>query len=298
MTHPGLVWPVPAGTPITDQPSSRAVTRVVVPAKINLALVVGEARTDGFHEVASVIQRIDLHDRLSLEPGEALSVRGFSDDTLVSCALKRLAAAAGVEPRWRVRIEKRIPVAAGLGGGSADAAAALALANQSLTKPLGADALAELAAGVGSDVPFFLQPGPKLAEGAGERLRRLDLPQDYWIVVALPLRAAKPSTAEVYRRFDDLGGGPGFEARRLALLDALERCRRPRDFAAFPPNDLAAVVGGGEIAEELRAAGAFRADVSGAGPAVYGVFSHRARARAAARGVARRARSWVTVPVW
>ncbi|MGI8605638.1 MAG: 4-(cytidine 5'-diphospho)-2-C-methyl-D-erythritol kinase, partial [Gaiellaceae bacterium] len=199
-------------------------TRVVVPAKINLALIVGEARPDGFHEVATVMQRIDLHDRLRLAPGEALSVRGFSDDTLVSRALERLAAAAGVEPRWRVRIEKRIPVAAGLGGGSADAAAALVLANQTLTEPLEEDTLAVLAAGVGSDVPFFLQPGPKLAEGAGERLRRLELPQDYWLVVAMPLRAAKASTAEVYRRFDELGGGPGFEARRLALLDALERC--------------------------------------------------------------------------
>jgi 4-diphosphocytidyl-2-C-methyl-D-erythritol kinase len=297
MAHPGLVWPVPAGMPITDQPSS-AVTRVVVPAKINLALVVGEARPDGFHDVATVMQRIDLHDRLSLEPGEALSVRGFSDDTLVSGALERLALAVGVEPRWQVRIEKRIPVAAGLGGGSADAAAALVLANQTLSEPLDADALAELAAGVGSDVPFFLQPGPKLAEGAGERLQRLDLPQDYWIVVALPLRAPKRSTAEVYRRFDHLGGGPGFEARRLALLDALEGCRRPRDFAAFPPNDLAPAAGNDDIPEELRAAGAFRADVSGAGPAVYGVFSHRAQARAAARGIARRARSWVTVPVW
>jgi 4-diphosphocytidyl-2-C-methyl-D-erythritol kinase len=297
MAHPGLVWPVPAGMPITDQPSS-AVTRVVVPAKINLALVVGEARPDGFHDVATVMQRIDLHDRLSLEPGEALSVRGFSDDTLVSGALERLALAVGVAPRWQVRIEKRIPVAAGLGGGSADAAAALVLANQTLSEPLDADALAELAAGVGSDVPFFLQPGPKLAEGAGERLQRLDLPQDYWIVVALPLRAPKRSTAEVYRRFDHLGGGPGFEARRLALLDALEGCRRPRDFAAFPPNDLAPAAGNDDIPEELRAAGAFRADVSGAGPAVYGVFSHRAQARAAARGIARRARSWVTVPVW
>ena len=134
-------------------------TRVVVPAKINLALVVGEARPDGFHEVATVMQRIDLLDRLSLEPDESFSVRGFADDTLVSLALERLAAAAGVEPRWRVRIEKRIPVAAGLGGGSADAAAALVLANQTLTDPLEADALAELAAGVGSDVPFSSSPG-------------------------------------------------------------------------------------------------------------------------------------------
>ena len=273
-------------------------TRIVVPAKINLALVVGESHPDGFHEVATVMQRIDLHDRLRLEPGETLSVRGFSDDTLVSQALERLAAAAGVEPGWRVRIEKRIPVAAGLGGGSADAAAALVLANRALAEPVGEDVLLELAAGIGSDVPFFLEPGPKLAEGAGERLRRLDLPQDYWLVVALPLGAAKASTAEVYRRFDELGGGPGFEERRVGLLAAVEACRRPRDFAAFPPNDLAAAAGGGEIVEELRAAGALRADVSGAGPSVYGVFSHRAEARAAARGIARRARSWVTVPVW
>jgi 4-diphosphocytidyl-2-C-methyl-D-erythritol kinase len=272
--------------------------RVPVAAKVNLALVVGERRPDGLHEVATVLQRIDLEDRVAVERGPGLEVTGFPEDTIVRRALEALAERAGVEPGWRLRIDKRIPVAAGLGGGSADAAAALRLANDSLDEPLDEPALHELAAAVGADVPFFLEPGPKLAEGAGERLRRLEIPQDYWVLVALPLRAAKPSTGEVYARFDALGGGPGFEERRARLLDALAACRRPRDFAAFPPNDLAEAAGGRGLADRLLEAGAFRADVSGAGPAVYGLFHHRPRADAAAGEIASEARAWVTVPVW
>jgi 4-diphosphocytidyl-2-C-methyl-D-erythritol kinase len=274
------------------------VRRVPVAAKMNLALVVGGRRADGLHEVATVLQRIDLEDRVALERSAALEVRGFPEDTIVRRALEELAARAGVEPAWRVRIDKGIPVAAGLGGGSADAAAALRLANESLAEPLDEPALHELAAAVGADVPFFLEPGPKLAQGAGERLTSLELPQDYWVLVALPLRAAKPSTGEIYGRYDDLGGWPGFEDRRAALLDAVAACRRPRDFAAFPPNDLAEAAGGRALADELLEAGAFRADVSGAGPAVYGLFHHRPPAVAAARRIAARARSWITVPVW
>lgn len=282
--------------PRTADPAD--VNRIPVAAKINLALVVGGPRADGLHEVATVLQRIDVCDRLTLGPAERLEVVGFAEDTIVTSALERLAAEARVEPAWRVRIRKRIPVAAGLGGGSADAAAALRLANEALPEPLAGDRLTELAGAVGADVPFFLEPGPKLAEGAGERLRPLDLPQDFWVVVALPLRAEKPSTGEIYARFDELGGGAGFEERRAALLEALERCRRPRDFAAFPPNDLAEPAGGSGLAETLHAAGAFRADVSGAGPAVYGLFHHRPAAAAAARALASRARAWVTAPVW
>jgi 4-diphosphocytidyl-2-C-methyl-D-erythritol kinase len=267
-------------------------------AKINLALVVGERRTDGLHEVATVIQRIDLEDRIGLERGAVLEVIGFREDTIVRRALEELAERAGVEPAWRVRIDKRIPVAAGLGGGSADAAAALRLANDSLGEPLEETALREVARAVGADVPFFLEPGPKLAAGAGEQLARLDLPQDYWVVVALPLRGAKPSTGEVYARYDKLGGGPGFEERRAALLEGVSSCRRPRDFSAFPPNDLAEAGGGRELADSLLGAGAFRADVSGAGPAVYGLFHHRHEADSAARRLASHARTWVTVPVW
>src|SRR6185369_13534080 len=108
------------------------------------------------HEVLTVLQRIDLVDRIEIEEAPALRVEGFKDDTLVRSALERLAAAAGVEPRWRVKIEKTIPLAAGLGGGSSDAATALRLANGSLADPLSAADLHTVAEGIGSDVPFFL----------------------------------------------------------------------------------------------------------------------------------------------
>jgi 4-diphosphocytidyl-2C-methyl-D-erythritol kinase len=267
-------------------------------AKINLALVVGEPQADGRHEVATVLQRIDLCDRVELEPGTALSIEGFRRDMLVRSALTALAQAAGAAPAWRVRLRKNIPVAAGLGGGSADAAAALVLANATLSTPLDDERLDELAATLGADVPFFLAPGPKLAEGAGERLSVLDLPQDYWVLIALPRGARKKATADVYRRFDELGKGAGFADRRAALLAALDSCRRPRDFAAFPRNDLAEAAGTAPFAADLRRLGAFRADVSGAGPAVYGLFQRREQAVAAARRLRLRARVWVAAPVW
>jgi 4-diphosphocytidyl-2-C-methyl-D-erythritol kinase len=272
--------------------------RAVAAGKINLALVVGPRRPDGFHEVATVLQRIDLCDTIELAPAPALRVDGFRDDTLVRAALEHVAAEAGVEPSWRVRIAKEIPVAAGLGGGSADAAVALRLANRMLPEPLPPERLHTLAAAIGADVSFFLTPGPKLGEGLGERLTLLDLPQDFWILVAVPRQARKGSTHEVYERFDERGGGSQFERRRKALLATLEAVRRPRDLAALPPNDLSDSPGGPPLADELRAAGAFRADLSGAGSAVYGLFHRRAQARAAARRLGRRARSWVVAPVW
>jgi 4-diphosphocytidyl-2-C-methyl-D-erythritol kinase len=263
-------------------------------AKVNLALVVGERRADGLHEVATVLQRIDLADDVEVEPAEKLEVEGFPPDTLVRGALERLAAGAKAEPAWRVRIEKRIPVAAGLGGGSADAAAALVQANEELPRPLRRERLLEVAASVGADVPFFLEPGPKLAEGAGARLTALPLPQDFRVLVALPHGATKASTAAVYRRFDELGGGPGFAERRRALAEALWR----KDLAALPPNDLARAAEAAPLVAALREAGAFRADVSGAGPALYGLFRTREEAAAAAARVGDRAATWVTRPVW
>jgi 4-diphosphocytidyl-2-C-methyl-D-erythritol kinase len=272
--------------------------RAVAAAKINLALVVGPRRGDGLHEVATVLQRIDLYDRLELEPNSELAVDGFAGDTIVREALERLAVEARVEPAWRVRLSKEIPVAAGLGGGSADAAAALRLANDTLAEPIEPGRLHTLAASLGADVPFFLEPGPKLAEGAGERLTPLDIPQDFWILLVLPPASAKQSTAAVYSRFDDLGGGPGFGERKRDLLAGLELCRRPRHLAALPPNDLAEAAEHPELIADLGRAGAFRADVSGAGPAVYGLFHRREDARAAARSLSGAGRTWVVAPVW
>jgi 4-diphosphocytidyl-2-C-methyl-D-erythritol kinase len=242
-----------------------------------------------------VLQRLDLADRVALEPSPVLRVRGFTADTIVREALQSLAGRADVEPRWSVRLTKRIPVAAGLGGGSSDAATALRLANSTLTEPLEPDELHRLAAEIGADVPFFLGAGPQLGEGDGTRLSPLDLPQDYWVLLVLPDGARKESTASVYEAFDARDGEHGFVTRKEALLDALAQVRRPTDLAELPPNDL----GRSPLASELtQRFGAFRADVAGAGPVVYGLFTHRAPAVAARRALRAHGRVWLTVPAW
>ena len=268
--------------------------RLPAVAKLNLALVVGGQRDDGKHEVATVLQAVDLADRVELAPAPALRVTGFAGDTLVTRALRLLGERAGVEPRFSVRITKRIPVAAGLGGGSSDAATALRLANATLARPLGEPELLDVAARVGADVPFFIAPGPKLGEGDGTTLTPLDLPQDYWVVLLLPRGEEKPSTQAVYEAFDARAASAGFEERRAALREEILRARRPRDLAALPPNDLAS----SPHAIALRELGAFRADVTGAGPAVYGLFQHRSAARAAAARLRSVGRVWLTVPAW
>jgi 4-diphosphocytidyl-2-C-methyl-D-erythritol kinase len=270
------------------------VRRAPAAAKLNLALVVGPRGANGRHDVCTVLQRIDLADRISLEPSAALRVSGFAQDTLVREALTALARRAGVEPRWSVRISKHIPVAAGLGGGSSDAATALRLANETLDAPLSEADLHELARRLGADVPFFLTAGPQRGEGDGTRLMAQDLPQDYWVLVVLPSDARKPSTASVYEAFDSRDGSLGFEARRRELLAALEQVRRPADLARLPTNDLSS----SPLSAELERLGAFRADVTGAGPAVYGLFARREQAASAQRKLRARGRVWLTVPAW
>jgi 4-diphosphocytidyl-2-C-methyl-D-erythritol kinase len=260
------------------------------PAKINLALVVGPRRADGKHELATVYQRVDLGDRITVDPANETTVAGFPEDTIVRAALDSLGAPNG----WRVRIEKKIPVAAGLGGGSSDAATALRLANAQLEQPLAADELHELAARAGADVPFFLRDGPQLGTGDGTVLEALELPQDFVVLLVLPHRAAKRSTAQVYGAFDERRGDAGFDERVAALRAVLAAVRRPRDLAALPANDLAS----SPLSERLIAEGAFRADVSGAGPTVYGLFHRTADAARAARAVRAAGRTWVTIPAW
>ena len=269
-------------------------TRASATAKLNLALVVGPQRRDGKHEVATVLQRLALADRVEVTPGDGLIVEGFPEDTLVRAALTSLALEAGVRPRWCARISKRIPVASGLGGGSSDAATALALANATLDEPLPDHRLHELARALGADVPFFLTSGPQLGLEEGAALTPIELPQDYVVLLVLPRGTSKPATGAVYDDFDRREGGDGYEARRVALLDAVASVARPRDLAALPRNDLAS----SPVADELRALGAFRADVSGAGPTVYGLFHHRHTAETARRRLRPRGRTWLTAPAW
>jgi 4-diphosphocytidyl-2-C-methyl-D-erythritol kinase len=221
-------------------------------------------------------------------------VEGFAGDTLVRRALEALTKASAQSTAFAATIQKRIPVAAGLGGGSSDAATALRLGNELLDEPVPSARLHELASELGADVPYFLQDGPRLGAGDGTELHPLDLPQDYWVLLVLPDGATKPSTAAVYTAFDERGGGEGFERRGEALRDALAGIRRPRDLASLPPNDLAS----SPLAEELRRLGAFRADVTGAGPTVYGLFLHGDDARRAQDRAATRGRNWLTTPAW
>jgi 4-diphosphocytidyl-2-C-methyl-D-erythritol kinase len=266
------------------------VKRAAAAAKINLALVVGPRRPDGRHELVTVYQRIALADHLAVERSTELRVEGFKDDTLVRRALEAVADGSS----FTARIRKRIPVAAGLGGGSSDAATALRLANGLRDTPLRDDELRTAGRELGADVPYFLLDGPQLGTGDGTELAALELPQDYWIVVVLPKSFAKTSTGDVYAAFDARGGEERYDDRRASLLAALEKVRRPRDLAALPPNDLAS----SPVADELLRLGAFRADVTGAGPAVYGLFLHGEHARAARERISPEGRTWLTTPAW
>lgn len=272
--------------------------RAAAAAKLNLSLVVGPARADGLHELTSVFQRIDIVDRIAIEEARGLLVEGFADDTLARAALSAIIDETGCDTGFRVNIEKSIPVAAGLGGGSADAGTVLSLANDLLGKPLDDDALARIGFGLGADVPFFLRTGPQLVEGAGERCSPVELPQDYWVLLALPDDIEKSSTAEIYGRFDRAKGERGYAERRADLLAVLAGSGRASDLGLLPANDLGPHTGGLPLVQELADLGAFRADVSGAGPAAYGLFSHQRQALAARERLRGAKQAWVTVPVW
>ena len=246
--------------------------RGAAPGKINLALIVGPHRDDGRHEVVTVYQRVALSDHITVARAPGLHVAGFGEDTLVRRALESMSGTNG--SGFAAQIRKRIPVAAGLGGGSSDAATALRLANALREAPLPETELHVRACELGADVPYFLADGPQLGKGDGTELQPLELPQDYWIVLVLPKNARKASTALVYSSFDAREGEAGYETRRSELLEALQGVRRPRDLAALPKNDLAS----SPLTDELTRLGAFRADVTGAGPAVYGLFLHGVQA--------------------
>lgn len=262
------------------------------PAKLNLALVVGPLRPDGKHEIVTVLQRLDLADRIEVRRADTVAVEGFEGDTIVGAALNLLLVETGAT--LAVRLEKRIPVAAGLGGGSSDAAATLRLGNTLLGEPVSDERLHVLAAALGADVPFFLTSGPQLGTADGSEVVPLSLPQSYVVLLVLGAGERKTSTADMYARFDARNGADGFGERRTGLLRVADCLESHGDLASLPPNDLAA----SSFAGQLRALGAFRADVTGAGPVVYGLFDDVGQAHAASDALAAKARTWVTRPRW
>ncbi|HUE27827.1 MAG TPA: hypothetical protein VMP89_13710 [Solirubrobacteraceae bacterium] len=252
--------------------------RALAPAKVNLCLFLGGQRADGRHELVTLFESVSLTDELVLETVGAgpdqVVCEGVDGPNLVAAALAGLRAAGWGAPPVRIKIEKRVPVAAGMGGGSADAAAALRLARE--LEPVAAEAVAELAAGLGSDVPSQLEPGLVLGTGAGERVEPVaPVAQHAFVVVPLPFQLSTPA---VYGEADRLGLPRDEPALESALRD-LRRVLTPgaRLPEALVVNDLqpAAISLRPEISEALDAVSATGADhafVSGSGPTVVGLY--------------------------
>ena len=249
------------------------------PAKINLYLEVGSARPDGYHPVRTVMQAVELCDLLHLEVtdggrGLDLEVEGeapVGEDNLCLRAAAAFLSATDMGMRVAMKLTKRIPLAAGLGGGSSDAAAVLRALNLAAGEVLKEEELLRVAAGLGTDVPFFLVGGTALGEGRGERVTALVQAPPLPVVLANPGREL--STAEVYRRFDLLAGGPVPAGDPGALMRALPH-GDARAVAQHLHNSLqpAAQELMPEVAlllERATAAGAVGALVSGSGPTVF-----------------------------
>ena len=263
--------------------------RLSAPAKLNLCLYLGPSRDDGLHELCSLFEPLVLADLI--EVGEArcdeVVCPGVEGDDLAARALSALRARGWGAPPLRIEIEKRIPVAAGLGGGSADAAAVLRLAAGEVAD------LEEIAAELGADVPSQLIPSLALVRGAGERVERLPEPVPH-AVVLLP-DGGGLSTAEVFAEADRLGLG-----REASELDELaERLRAAAGAGASPlaypellVNDLEPAARSlrpriGAALDALRAAGAAHTLLTGSGPTAFGLFESLSAARAAAAGLDR-----------
>jgi 4-diphosphocytidyl-2-C-methyl-D-erythritol kinase len=255
-------------------------------AKVNLCLYLGPLRsTDGRHELVSVMQSLELADDVQLrdhpDGGGADEVRcpGVEGPNLAGAALLAFRERTGwAGPRQLLAIEKRIPIAGGMGGGSADAAAALRLIAR--RSGLGSDALLfEIATTLGADVPSQVQPGRVLAQGAGERLSTLADPPPFGVLV-LPSTAGL-STAAVYSEADRLGlaRSAGQLAQILAALNTMDveaiNDLEPAARSLDPTIDLRL--------DQARSAGATAALVAGSGPTVIGLFVTVDGARDAAR---------------
>ncbi|WP_242395572.1 4-(cytidine 5'-diphospho)-2-C-methyl-D-erythritol kinase [Anaeromyxobacter oryzisoli] len=270
----------------------------IAPAKVNLVLRVGPARADGFHDILSLMVPLDLGDgvdvRVSARRGKVTCrVPGHPDldgpSNLAARAAEAFRARFGVERGIAIRIDKRTPVTAGLGGGSSDAAAVLRCLARAF-RIRDAAALAEVGLSVGSDVPFFLGPGPAWAAGRGERLRPADVPRLDLVLVypedpALAIRAG-----DAYRWLDASreGRSPPPALRRPGRFrpSLLGNDLEPACLAERPA--LSPLLG------LLVGSGATKAIMSGSGPTVFGLFRDRSAARRAAavteRDVGARAR--------
>jgi 4-diphosphocytidyl-2-C-methyl-D-erythritol kinase len=261
------------------------VIRELAPAKVNLVLRVGPVASNGLHEVCSLFASIDLADVVEVRESDrdVVICEGVDGPNLAQAAVEAFRRQHPLPP-VEVRIDKRIPVSAGLGGGSADAAAVLRAANRLIGEPLELDQLVVMAIPLGSDVPGRMWPGHWVVEGTGGRLRAASVAP---VPLVLVPAAEGLSTADVFREADRLGIPRDLDedecaALRYGQLD----WSSPEAVAEKLENDLqrAALALRPELAgviEQLQAAGALGAQVTGSGPTVFGVFPDREAAERA-----------------
>jgi 4-diphosphocytidyl-2-C-methyl-D-erythritol kinase len=259
------------------------------PAKLNLCLYLGERRDDGLHELCSLFEPLALADRLEITEGERDEVvcPGVEGENLAALALAALRERGWRRSPLRIEIEKRTPVAAGLGGGSADAAAVLRLAAGEVAE------LEQIAAGLGADVPSQLTPALALVCGAGEEVELLPEPAEH-AVVLLP-GGGGLSTAAVFAEADRLGlGRSAAELEELAgrLREAAGAGASPLAYAELLANDLEPAARSlrpdlGDALDALREVGAPLALVTGSGPTAFGLFPDLAAAQKAAARLGR-----------
>lgn len=277
------------GAPLEEDPLPRHV-EVKACAKVNLTLSVGEKRPDGYHEVETVMTGVGLHDTVTLYrnagPWDKLEcdppVTERAGDNLCMKALRVFFEEFGPKKDFvTIRLEKTIPTQAGLGGGSSDAAAVLR-ALRTLYAPQMIDGqLEEMAARLGSDVPFFIRGGTALATGRGEKLAALPDMPPCWLVIVKPEESH--STAAMYAAIDSAPQRVSGDSR--AVREGLEKgdlsavaAGLGNDFQQVLPEDSAVPA----IVEALRQRGVLNAQMTGSGSAVFGLFRRREEAEAAA----------------
>ncbi len=268
--------------------------RLPCPAKVNLYLKVLRRRADGYHDLVTVMQMVSLADELTVTPGGAgLSFSCDHPDlpsgpeNLVYRAAATFQAETGIAVAAHLSLRKKIPLAAGLGGGSSDAAGALKALNRLCGSPLDEAGLHALASRLGADVPFFLGRGPAVATGIGTELTPVELPPYCYVLLnpGVPL-----STRWVYENLDLTGIG---EAQALSAWE-------PSHPERWVHNDLGPVAIGRfpELAgwlERLQKAGAVNQGISGSGPTVFGLFSAWEAAQEAALGLRQTFKGWLAV---
>jgi 4-diphosphocytidyl-2-C-methyl-D-erythritol kinase len=267
-------------------------------AKVNLFLRVLGRRSDGYHEIVTILHGIGLADDMRLTPSDdelevAMRPEGGlgrnlppSHENLAYRAARALIDRTGRDEGMVIVITKRIPIGAGLGGGSANAAGALVLGNEALSGSLGTEELVEIAAGVGSDVPYFVRGGTARATARGEVVEQLPVARSLWFVLGMSRRPLLTRTV-----YDQVDSGASPQPDPEAMIGALA-LGDPQEVASSLHNDLepAALALRPELERskaELVAAGALGALVSGSGPTVFGIARDRAHARSIAAAAQR-----------